>query len=156
MTKAYKGLFVLVCGVVLIGCSSKITYIFDDPQQYPDFILHVYPEPGSVGTRSTGEICVDILIQPLLRPGDHIEEFSNIRLSLDGRRIRTISEHEHVDMSAEGLWDAQGETQIASGPWSDYICWQANPQSGQHDVELLLWTSTGENLKYRWQFDIVD
>lgn len=150
--------------------AATVQALIDQPDAYPKYLGGVYPKPGisvSLGSAQgwgddsgyyavlhgspIGVVCAKILEQPLLRPGDRLNEVNNLRLTVDGSEITATPTH---SMEAEAVRIQFDDGKTASGVYSDTPCWQAGVKAGAHLAEVLVWTSTNERFTYRWAFSV--
>ncbi len=164
---------VLVCVLFAAsGCGAgyreRAEALLHNPSEVPSFIEMVAPEPLSTVRLSynsgwgrtdvplhpdqpawqhmVGLVCAEILVRPLLRPGDSLLVYQNVSLSLDEEQLAVYSH-----MPLESQVEAAGG---GSGPWSDTVCWEADVRPGIHVADLTVWTSTGEEFTYSWAFRV--
>ena len=133
--------------------------LFENPEHRPDFLVSVYPYPGSVVNLGDSEgwqewhsepgwVCAHILEQPLLRPGDNWTHLDNVSLSIDEQLIN--DEPVNHEVEATEVYGPGGSV----GAYSDYICWESQLEPGIHLAEIKVWTSTDETFVYRWAFKL--
>jgi hypothetical protein len=108
---------------------------------------------------SRGDVCVQVLQEPLLRPGDDWYWFQNWEMRVDGwlvsrrSRGRYIVSH-NVEDTAVYLYE--GGDIVAKGAITDTVCvHKVATKPGLHVVDFKVWTSTGEEATYSWAFKIV-
>jgi hypothetical protein len=160
--KRIRIISLLIVGI-LAGCESEIA-AFEPTPTPPDLFVHPEPIPDWASTepqagsiidaQAMEEVCITLLQEPLLRPGDFWQFFENISLTLNGERINTTPSHATLD-AAVGLVDEGGNV-IAEASYADMICWEVELEAGFHIAEALVWTSTGEEFPIRWAFQIIE
>jgi hypothetical protein len=164
----------IVCVLMLCsaGCiprndvSSSAQNLFERPEE-PLVFLSVYPEPTAIVSLSSPDnwgyllgtangdiqwpetVCAGVGVGALLRPGDDLDSFNNIRLSLDGNVVEDDPRHNVVLVAIAGKDGGQG-------PLSDFMCWYMEGwvRPGIRMLSLLLWTSTEEEFSYDWAIKV--
>jgi|GEM_PF-6158720 len=154
--------FILTLCALLTACSAVMHTTAEPLEQtqavvininpLPD-VVNTNPEPGATISASEAEsICVNILVQTFLRPGDYWDHFDNIKANIDGEPLPAKPSHETLD-SLVGITDENGND-LAIGPYADAVCWETQLEPGVYIIEALLWTSTGEEYTIKWSFEV--
>ena len=108
--------------LVFVGCQLMTAEdLLAAPQPYPESIRIVAPEPGDTVYGDSVTICVEVQIQPLLEPGDALDQIDNVRLILNQETVEQSPAHITFDMLA-ALYD-ENDRMIARGPAIDRVCW---------------------------------
>jgi len=133
--------------------------LFANPKPLPNYIGGIGPGPGDhIALSDKGSIdgiCMELLIEPLLRRGDdYMELFKNFRLLLDWQPL-VLRDTERVEVPPVHLFD-ENHNIIASGAYAQDHCWDAPLSLGKHVTELTIWLSTGEVFTYMWAFEVTE
>jgi hypothetical protein len=159
----------------LIACAPHL-----DEEPLPEFLAGVRPGSGETVELSNPinwgdkDICANISIGSLLRSGDFIDTWENASLVLDSRLVTVDPRHHTVeypvvlydetnivatevfDFDDDGTVDEIGLEYevIAKGPETDSLCWPVKLGPGRHIAKLRVWTTTGEEFRFRWTFEV--
>jgi hypothetical protein len=160
----------MTCGCQAIApaedAQRRADSLFNEPEGYPVFVYQVQPEPGTTmwlsepfgwmygSETQTQHICADILHEPLIRPGDSLQFSENVELVFDGNPVSVGPSHMATDIEID-LYD-ENDTLVASGSYSDVVCWNIDLSTGIHVVDLYVRTSTDEEYTYSWAFEITE
>ncbi len=160
--------------IMLSGCTGQADTppenieLFESPQPYPDYLTHVIPEPGTTVSLSSSDgwgresfldgedvqpkrkICFTIKMAPLLRSGDDFTYFENLKLLLDGDEVK--QNPTHITNLVAVVGNAGG-----LGSELDLICYDLRGEMtpGIRRLDLVVWTSTGEEFTYSWAIEVV-
>jgi hypothetical protein len=163
--------FTLSLLIILSSCQQKPQEILPTPMPTPAFLLGVIPEPGErisyeeykarfepgeLGLREVGPICVRYDASKLLEYDDEglrKEDYLARSLLLINGEVWPNSQKPDLYRDALGLAvsrDGNLAKGNAVGPF--YFCWDVELGPGMHTVEFITRKTSGEELSYTWSF----